>query len=39
MNKNEIINILKNTKNDFDISQFVLFGSVSTNTKGKCSYE
>ena len=37
MNKNEIINILKNTKNDFDISQFVLFGSVSTNTNHKNS--
>ncbi len=37
MNKNEIINILKNTKNDFDITQFVLFGSVSTNTNHKDS--
>ena len=37
MNKNEIITILKNTKNDFDINQFVLFGSVSTNTNHKNS--
>ena len=37
MNKNEIITILKNTKNDFDINQFVLFGSVSTNTSHKNS--
>lgn len=32
MNKNEIINILKDKKSDFNINQFVLFGSVSTNT-------
>ena len=37
MNKDEIITILKNTKNDFDINQFVLFGSVSTNTNHKNS--
>ena len=35
--KDEIITILKNTKNDFDINQFVLFGSVSTNTNHKNS--
>ncbi len=35
--KDEIITILKNTKDDFDINQFVLFGSVSTDTNHKNS--
>ena len=35
--RDEIITILKNTKNDFDINQFVLFGSVLTNTNHKNS--
>jgi predicted nucleotidyltransferase len=37
MNKNEIISILKDKKSDFNINQFVLFGSVSTNTNHKNS--
>ncbi len=37
MNKNKIISILKDKKSDFNINQFVLFGSVSTNTNHKNS--
>ena len=29
MNKNEILNILKDKKSDFNISQFILFGSYA----------
>lgn len=29
MNKNEILNILKDKKSDFNIAQFVLFGSFA----------
>ncbi|MBU1659067.1 nucleotidyltransferase domain-containing protein [bacterium] len=29
MNKNEILNVLKDKKSDFNISQFVLFGSFA----------
>ncbi|RBQ30406.1 nucleotidyltransferase [Arcobacter sp. FW59] len=32
MDKNTILNILKNKKSDFNINQFVLFGSFSNET-------
>jgi predicted nucleotidyltransferase len=32
MNQREILDILKKKKSEFDISEFVLFGSFATNT-------
>lgn len=32
MNKNEIVTILKDNKSDFNIAQFVLFGSFAKET-------
>lgn len=37
MNKNEILNVLKDKKSDFNISQFVLFGSYAKEANHKDS--
>lgn len=38
MNKNEILKVLKDKKNSFNINQFVLFGSFANGTNHKGSY-